>query len=49
MLQLCLKMRETLPQFADISIVLTVSVGAGVRVGGGGEGADHGVGGVGAG
>ena len=38
-----------LPQFADILGALAVSVGAGVRVGGGGEGVDGGVGRVGGG
>ena len=35
------------PQLADIVTGPTIFVGAGVRVGGGGEGADNGVGGVG--
>ena len=35
---------EGLPQLADILTVLTVSVGAGVRVCGGGEGGNSGVG-----
>ena len=38
-----------LPQLADIVVAPTVSVGTGVRVGGGGEGACHGVGDIGAG
>ena len=42
-------MKETLPQFADIFIVLTVSVGAGVGISPDGEGIYQGVGTIGSG